>query len=394
MNLQATIRNAPDYPPSGEIAVHDAPASGRVLFKLANGAGIYSVLSIAEDPSNAVFNDQPYLWFQLQLPGNLSGWVRDEYIELTGDGRDVGLGMLNTPTRVFNIIHGSGSVSTEDNPPVEDVAETPVVVTPIAETPVEMTPAPAVTMPAPVATVSTPTASAVSFERAVRVALDITATFEGGYSSYQTIDTGIISYGRFQFTLAGGALYKVVAEYLKRSTTETANSIKAQYATRIRDKDESLRPDETLKALLREAARETAMQDAQNLIAKEKYWDVVMELSASARNIQTPLGRALLLDMGINHGTHHDMLTLSEEALGVPPRSRMPENGVQEVDFIRKVADIRKERMYRIADKYGYGGLKVRADFWVNTIAAGDWELMGNANGEIIPKSGRVVLAR
>lgn len=364
MSLNATIRNAPDYPPTGEIAVYNAPASGTRVFTIANGAGPYTVTSLAEDPIGATFNGQPYLWFQMQFPGGMTGWVRDEYIDLEGDGSAFGIGKLPQKTSAFTLIHGAGSMPTEATPAAEiDTAAEP----------------------------DNPTTG--DLDRLLRVALDITATFEGGYSSYQNTDTGIVSYGRFQFTLAGGALFKVVNLYLQNSTTDEAQELRNSYLGRIRSRDETLRDDDRLKALLRAAAREAAMQQAQNAIAKEKYWDLVQELSIKPRNVQTPLGQALIFDMAINHGARHDMLTLAEEALGVPARSKMPDNGAKETDFIAKVADIRKERMYALADKYGWGGLRVRADFWVNTIAAGDWQLEGDANGEIHPKSKRVVNA-
>ena len=46
---------------------------------------------------------------------------------------------------------------------------------------------------------------AVELDRIRRAAFNITSTFEGSktYANYQNYDAGIISYGRFQFTLSG-----------------------------------------------------------------------------------------------------------------------------------------------------------------------------------------------
>lgn len=365
MTLKATIRNAPDYPAVGEIAVYDVANGETPKFKMANGAGGFEVLNVKEDSKGAQFNGQPYLWFELKFPGNLSGWVRDEYVVLEGDGKKFGMGNLTVPTGAFTLIHGSGSVPTDTNPPTEEPAD---------ETP--------------------PVANNSGMDRVVRVALDMTATFEGGYSTYQNYDDGIISYGRFQFTLAGGALFKVVNEYVSNSTSETAQALKATYLSRIGQKDEGLREDAKLKELLRTAAREEAMQNAQNHVAKIKYWDLVMKLSAEPRGVQTPLGRAIMMDMAINHGPYHDYFTESEKAIGVAERSKMPGNGGTEAAFFKAATDLRKERMYRLADKHGWGGLKVRADFWVDMVARGDWNLEGDADGKIYPKPGREVNAR
>lgn len=367
MSLTATVRNAPDFPPVGEIDIYAAPAGADVVFKWANGAGGLAVLAVQEDPTGAGFNDQPYLWFQLQFPGNLTGWVRDAYVVLAGDGSAYGLGKLEVPQGAFELVHGAANIPTDNNPPREAPADTP---------------------PA--------TDSPLMFDRVLRAALDITATFEGGYSSYQDNpnDKGIVSYGRFQFTLAHGALFKVVNAYVQNASSDVAARLKREYLARVGGKDAALRDDANFKALLKEAAAEVAMQNAQNQIAKEKYWDVIMTLSAAPRGIVTPLGRALMLDMGINHGIYHDYFTLAEEALGVPERSKMPDNGASEQDFFAFVVNKRKERMYALADKHGWGGLKVRADFWVKLVEAGDWDLQGDADGKVYPKSGRAVTVR
>lgn len=228
-----------------------------------------------------------------------------------------------------------------------------------------------------------------------RAAYEITAAFEGsGYASYQNIDAGIVSYGRFQFTLASGSLAAVLERYLAAASGPTAAALREGYLSRIQARDETLRGDGTLRTLLTSAAEEPAMQAAQDAIAAERYWDVVQRLSIQPRNIQTALGQAMLFDMAINHGPRHDMIGLAEAALGVPPKSRMPDNGVAEPELIRRVAQIRQERLYRLADKHGWGGLRRRGDFWVNLILAEDWDLLGDAEGLLTVLPGRRVRVR
>ncbi|RMF82212.1 MAG: hypothetical protein D6737_02685 [Chloroflexi bacterium] len=229
--------------------------------------------------------------------------------------------------------------------------------------------------------------------RVKTVAFEITSLFEGGsYAAYQNYDRGIISYGLFQFTLAAGSLGSVVAKYLKNSTSPTAQALRA-YRQRIIDRDESLREDEQFKALLKEAAQEDAMKAAQIEVATTGYWDRVQKLSVEPRGIVTPLGKAMLFDIGIQYGIYHSLLTMAEENLGVPEKSRVGDNGITEQQLIAEVAAIRKRGLYAQAERDNLPGLKPRADFWVNLIEAGDWDLQGDADGNIKVK-GRDVQVR
>jgi hypothetical protein len=231
-------------------------------------------------------------------------------------------------------------------------------------------------------------------ERIKAAAFNITAAFEGrGYHAYQNFDDGIVSYGRFQFTLASGSLFTVIEAYLKTATGDTADALRG-YRQRIHDRDDTLRHDELLKRLLIAAAEDPTMQAAQDAVATTKYWDLVQDLSIQPRNIQTPLGQALVFDMAINHGPRHDMIGLAEEAIGVPPKSRMPGNGGDERDLITQIARIRQDRMHKLADKHGWEGLRQRGDFWVALVTLGDWELAGGSSGQIEVKPGRVVQVR
>ncbi len=227
--------------------------------------------------------------------------------------------------------------------------------------------------------------------RVQRVSLDMTAAFEGSYDSYQTYDGGGISYGRFQFTLTSGSLFTVVEQYVNRATTSTADELQKNYLNRLRQRDKGLKNDPALKTFLLRAARERTMQQAQDAVAVTEYWEPVQELSITPRNIQLPLSKALIFDMAINHGLSHDMLTLAEEEIGVPPKSRMPDNGGDERELVWALVEIRRERLYNFAEANNFGGLKVRADFWVSMVKRNDWLLFGDEIGQIYPKRGRTV---
>jgi hypothetical protein len=136
------------------------------------------------------------------------------------------------------------------------------------------------------------------------------------------------------------------------------------------------------------------MQAAQNQIATNLYWNLVQELSVKPRGIASALGQAFIFDTAINHGARHDMIGLAESFFGVPSKSKLGQNGISEEQLITKVAEIRRDRLYRNADAQNLPGLKPRGDFWVKIMGAGDWDLAGDLNGFVTIKPGRSIQVR
>jgi len=234
-----------------------------------------------------------------------------------------------------------------------------------------------------------------NIERVRTAAFNITAGFEGGgYPTFQNYDAGIISYGRFQFTLAGSGLFRVCELFTTRSTSPIASELKSTYLERIRNHDANLRNDARLKTLLIEAAKDPIMQKAQDEAATEHYWNVVQDLSIKPRGIRTPLGQALIFDMGINFGPRHGFLSSAEEQLGLPPKSLVGTKGISEQQIISKLAELRKKSHDNQATRDNLPGLRVRGDFWVALCQKGDWELMGETDGMLQVKPGVRVKVR
>lgn len=220
-------------------------------------------------------------------------------------------------------------------------------------------------------------------ERVRAAAFAITARFEGGgYDAYQNRDAGIVSYGRFQFTLAAGTLGTLVARYLGRSQSAAAERLRP-YQARILNRDAGLRGDGELRAALVAAAREPAMQQAQDQLAREAYWDRTQQIAVLPRGVHLPLSQALLFDVSVNFGVGDGFLRMAERDFGVPPCSRLVENGVSEEQLIRRVAELRKLSHDRQAEREHLPGLAVRGDFWLGLVAAGDWQLQGDAGGSV-----------
>lgn len=218
------------------------------------------------------------------------------------------------------------------------------------------------------------------------IAFAITARFEGGgYQTYQNSDTGVISYGRFQFTLSSGALGRVVTAYLQQSTSPVALSLRP-YLPRIQARDVALRTDTGLRDLLIVAAGDSVMQAVQDAEAVQSYWEPIKRVAIHPRGLISPLAWALLFDIGIHFGVGDGFLRIAEREFGVPERSRIGQNGLSEAQLLTRVAELRKQSHDRQALRDNLPGLRVRGDFWLNLARLGDWQLAGDANGLIYVK--------
>lgn len=347
-----------------EINVRSGPGTNfDVAFNAKDGQGNLSVRDVQPDAEEKARDGKTYQWFQLQFSENRTGWVRDDLLMIEGDGTAFGYGFLAGKVYAFAV--------TRAMPRNRNLS----TVVANAARPPQPTPTP---VPTP------PTVETATQERIIRAAFNVTAAFEGtGYGSYQTYDQGIISYGRFQFTLQSGSLAAVINRFIDISTGLTAKALKKDYQQRFNTRDVSLRDDERLQAILLHAAREPEMQAAQDQIAYENYWRVVYRLSLEPRAVKTPLGQAMCFDIGIQHGTRHEMFARAERELGVPSKSRLGENGITEAEFIYRVALIRQEILYVIANQQNLPGVRSRADFWLEVIRAKDWNLNGDKDGYI-----------
>lgn len=327
-------------------------------------------------------------WLKLNFLGGFSGWVRADEIDIQGDCSFAGYGVVTNPTRASTLRRGAPlPPAPTPQPPAPAPTPAPIPVpTPAPTPPPTPTPEPE---PAPLPPADN------NPDRIRKAAFNITSGFEGGgYATYQNRDAGVVSYGRFQFTLAAGSLFSVVDRYLQRSSGAVVDELRNNFRQRVLDRDQNLRGDTRLRDLLIAAASDPVMQTVQDELATELYWNRMQTLSVIPRGIVSPLGQALLFDMAINHGIAHDMIGLAETALGVKAKSRVGENGTTEQLLITKVAEIRQERMKALAVKLNAPGLIPRGDFWVNTVRAGDFNLQGDASGLILIKEGRRVQVR
>lgn len=398
MPFTATIRGLPHNPSITQINTRSGPSTSYDKpFRAQVGLAGLTVLAVKPDENDTRFEGKLYQWFQLEFRDGQRAWVRDDLLAVQGDGVRLGYDIVQEETFAFALTRrdviapGQEVMSTT---PAASPAPTPTTAAATTTTPAS-SPAPTPTTPAPEAPTATAAVSEDDSDRVRLAAFNITEAFEGGgYASFQNYDSGIISYGRFQFTLAGSGLFTVLNKYTSRATGSVAGELRANYLDRTRNHDPNLREDNRLKELLLAAANDPVMQAAQDETATEQYWNVVQDLSITPRGITTPLGQALIFDMGINFGTRHGFLGAAEKEIGVMPRSRLIENGKTEEELMVALARLRKRSHDRQAERDNLPGLRLRGDFWVNLIDQGDWQLLGDDDGLLTVKPGRRVQVR
>lgn len=376
----ATIRGIPENPTIKEINIRSGPSTlNPLVLKAGVGVSNIPILDVMPDSQGQGLQGKVYQWFKLQFPNTVIGWARDDLLSIAGDGTAFGYGNIITPIFAFSLTRGAA----------------PVPVPPITPAPPAVPVPPTAPVPAPPPPTSPTAPVALDLERVRIASFNITAGFEGGgYSTYQNYDAGIVSYGRFQFTLVTDGIFRLIDMFSTRSTSPIASELRAQYLERTRRNDPTLRQDQRLKFLLIEAGKDPVMQAAQDELATEKYWNVVLDLSIRPRGYQTALAHALIFDMGINFGTRHGFITKAEEESGFSARANVSGNLAAEQKIITRLAQLRKESHDRQAERDNLPGLRVRGDFWVNFCRQGDWDLQGDANGMVTVKPGVIVKVR
>ncbi len=186
----------------------------------------------------------------------------------------------------------------------------------------------------------------------------ITSVFESGSpagnpSAYQTYDAGIISYGKHQATLGSGTLARVLDAYFGLSNSATSQALKKEYASRVTKKDATLRGDGRIKQLLLDAAQEAAMNQAQDNIFDQDFYQPAIQ-QAKQNGLQTPLGLSALYDTNIQGGMYQ-LIPQTNEKVGKIGA------GVNEPTWIATFLDLREVRLNTLADRSEAKGNSVNA---------------------------------
>lgn len=229
----------------------------------------------------------------------------------------------------------------------------------------------------------------LSMKSITDLAFNITAGFEGtSYSGVQTYDSGLLTFGRFGFTLASGSLITLIDNYIIFRGEYTEDFEK--YIDQLHSHDIELRVDESFLKLLRESGKDPDMQRVQNDLAFVKYYNPAMNKSVYSRGLVMPISMCFAFDCAINHGIGHPFFTDAEDRLKIPHHSRIIETHTDERIFIEYAAKARLDAMTLFAKAHNLNGVKKRAEFWYNRVLAKDWYLRGD-NGNLTLKPGLIL---
>jgi carboxypeptidase C (cathepsin A)/GH25 family lysozyme M1 (1,4-beta-N-acetylmuramidase)/subtilisin family serine protease len=180
-----------------------------------------------------------------------------------------------------------------------------------------------------------------------RIASDITGAFEGGKTGTLNLyDLGIISYGKHQATLHSGTLFGILQRFTELSSSPLAMKM-AAYLDRVKQRDESLREDTEFIRLLKDAATEPQMDQAQDEEFGRQYWEPAKSKAAKAK-VKTALGHAIFYDTKIQGGLDQ-VAKATETKLGGTIGQSVNGKEISEQDSLRAFVEERMQRNLRIS---------------------------------------------
>lgn len=107
-------------------------------------------------------------------------------------------------------------------------------------------------------------------------------------------DSGHLTYGRSQTTLASGNLHLLIKAYCEAADAAFAPALR-QYLDRLAARDTGLDADAAFRGLLREAGADPVMHDVQDQFFDRVYWTPSVQ-DAGAVGIMTALGTGVVYD--------------------------------------------------------------------------------------------------
>jgi chitosanase len=113
-------------------------------------------------------------------------------------------------------------------------------------------------------------------------------------------DTGHLTYGRAQTTLASGNLFLLIKRYVSAAGAAFRHHLEP-YLQRLQDQDVALDFDATLRGLLEAAGNDPVMQDEQDRFFDDAYW-VPAQRAAEALGLKDALAISAVYDSHI-HGS-------------------------------------------------------------------------------------------
>lgn len=128
-------------------------------------------------------------------------------------------------------------------------------------------------------------------------------------------DSGHLTYGRSQTTLASGNLFLLIKDYIDADNALFAPELSV-YLDRLRETDFTLDTDHSFRFWLAQAGQDPVMEAVQDKFFDRIYWDPACQ-SAQALGLETALAFAVVYDSRI-HGSWHFIRDQVLERHGTP----------------------------------------------------------------------------
>jgi chitosanase len=163
-----------------------------------------------------------------------------------------------------------------------------------------------------------------------------TGSAVGDYGNVTVVagDSGHLTYGRSQTTLASGNLFLLLKAYVEAPNAEFADGIRP-FLPRVQARDLSLDNDRGLRSLLRQAGSDPVMREVQDAFFDRVYWAPAQTASQDL-GITSALGCCIVYD-SIVHGSFRRIRDRTIDAIG-----RIGTAGVTERDWVTRYVAIRR----------------------------------------------------
>lgn len=158
---------------------------------------------------------------------------------------------------------------------------------------------------------------------------------EGEYDKVTLLsgDSGHLTYGRSQTTLASGNLYLLIHAYCTELTSLFGDELEP-FLARLKAIDLGLDHDLSFRSLLRESGRDPVMWDVQDAFFDRVYWGPSAS-AARGLGLWTGLGTTVVYDSHI-HGSWGRIRDRTTEQHGAP-------SDIGEEDWIERYVQVRRE---------------------------------------------------
>jgi chitosanase len=192
-----------------------------------------------------------------------------------------------------------------------------------------------------------------------------TGTLAGRYGAIARADgdSGHLSYGRNQASLASGSLYQLVDSYCQSPGAACSEAL-SPYLDRLKRCDSSLDGDNGLCGALEDAAADPVMHRVQDQYFEADYFDPALGAAARA-GLTTPLAQTVVFDSFIQGG----WLVVERRVLGQwgPVSQTVPED-----QWVARYIEERREWLKSLGSLPAH--TTYRMDAFAGLISAGNFQ--------------------